>query len=44
MNFSDVWNMQISRRKWFVNRLLTQLELEASEKKPELPPIPNLPK
>jgi len=45
MNFSDIWNMPISIRKWYVSRLLKQLELENQDNsKQQLPPIPNLPK
>lgn len=43
MNYSDVWNMSISKRKWFVSRLFKQLELESTTNQ-QLPPIPNLPR
>jgi len=44
MTFSDTCNMPISRRKWFVSRVIQQLEAEQPKEPLLPPPIPPLPK
>ena len=42
MTLADVWNLPVSYRKWFINRIIQQHNAEQS--KPALPPPISNPK